>query len=67
MNDTQERTAREGLDVRGYPGKWLKAQELAQSNQRRDNGRLLPYWERVRLLFLELGGEYSGTEYPSKF
>ena len=46
------------LDIFGYHGKWKKAKELAVKNERRDNNRLLPYWERVRLLFFELGGDY---------
>lgn len=54
----EEVIAAEGLNVRGYSGKWRKAQELADKNERTDDNRLLPYWERVRLLFLELGGEY---------
>ena len=54
---TDEQTAREGLDIEHYPGKWKAAQRLAESNQRRDGCELLPYWERVRLLYYELGGE----------
>ena len=50
--------AAEGLDVRGYHGKWVTAQRLAKANERTDYKHLLPYWERVRLLFLELGGCY---------
>ncbi len=52
------RTAVEGLDIIRYHGKWKVAQEMATKNKRTDDNRLLPYWERVRLLFLELGGEY---------
>lgn len=54
-----ERIAMEGLNISGYAGKWKVAQELAAKNERRDGNHLLPYWERVRLLFLELGGEYG--------
>lgn len=54
-----EQMAAEGLNIRGYAGKWKAAQELAAKNERSDDNRLLPFWERVRLLFLELGGEYS--------
>lgn len=56
MND--EQIAAQGLNITGFHGKWRKAQELATKNERTDSARLLPYWERVRLLFLELGGEY---------
>jgi hypothetical protein len=52
-----EALAREGLDIDHYPGKWKSAQRLAASNERRDGYHLLPYWERVRLLYYELGGE----------
>lgn len=51
-----------GLDVIHYPGKWKAAQELAEKNERTDDARLLPYWERARLLFLELGGRYVGQK-----
>lgn len=54
---TEEQIAAEDLDIKGYAGKWKAAQELATKNERCDDNRLLPYWERVRLLFLELGGE----------
>lgn len=50
--------AAEGLNIEGYNGKWKKAMELASRNERQDDYRLLPYWERVRVLFLELGGCY---------
>ena len=59
-----EKEASSGLNIIGFHGKWGKAKELARLNERTgaispdDNTRLLPYWERVRLLFLELGGEY---------
>lgn len=60
---TDEEMAAEGLNIAGYAGKWKAAQELAEQNERTDDNRLLPYWERVRLLFLELGGDYlRGTE-----
>ncbi len=52
------RTAVEGLDILRYHGKWKVAKQMALTNARTDDNRLLPYWERVRLLFLELGGEY---------
>lgn len=57
----EESAAAHGLNVKGYAGKWQKAQELATRNERTDDNRLLPYWERVRLLFLELGGEYDAV------
>jgi hypothetical protein len=53
----EEKVAREGLDVAHYPGKWKQAQQLAVLNRRNDGYDLLPYWERVRLLYYELGGE----------
>jgi len=64
MSDTtsDEEKAKQGLDVTGYAGKWKKAQELAEKNERSDDNRLLPYWERVRLLFLELGGKYENKK-----
>lgn len=49
--------AQEGLNIRGYAGKWKRAKFLADRNDRNDEYCLLPYWERVRLLFFELGGE----------
>ncbi len=55
---SEEEIAAEGLNVSSYAGKWKVAKELAEKNERKDDSRLLPYWERVRLLFLELGGEY---------
>jgi hypothetical protein len=54
-----EAIAMQGLNVSGYQGKWKAAKELAAKNERSDDNRLLPYWERVRLLFLELGGDYT--------
>lgn len=54
---SDEVIAAEGLDIGRYPGKWRIAQKLALANERSDENRLLPYWERVRLLYLELGGE----------
>lgn len=56
---SEESIAQEGLDTRRYPFKWKEAKRLAEKNERTDDNRLLPYWERVRLLFLELGGEYD--------
>lgn len=52
------RIAVQGLNITGYHGKWVKAMSLAFKNERQDDNRLLPYWERVRLIFLELGGQY---------
>lgn len=54
--------AMDGLDVVHYSGKWAEAQRLALLNERSDDNHLLPYWERVRLLFLELGGRYTGQK-----
>ena len=53
---TEEQVASDGLDVVGYSFKWKQAQQLAHVNDRPDHYTLLPYWERVRLLFFELGG-----------
>jgi hypothetical protein len=58
---SEESVAREGLDVRRYPFKWKKAQELAHSPDLSEKHLVLPYWERVRLIFLELGGEYESA------
>lgn len=55
----EEQVARRGLDIAHYPFKWKEAQSLAEHNERKDDNRLLPYWERVRLLYLELGGEFT--------
>lgn len=49
--------AMDGLEIWRYPGKWKTAQRMAQQNERDDDNKLLPYWERVRLLYIELGGE----------
>jgi hypothetical protein len=58
MIESNEELAAEELNVRGYAGKWKRAQELAQDGKPQDSGAIgLPYWERVRKLFLELGGE----------
>lgn len=57
----EEQIAAEGLNIRGYHGKWKRAQEIVSDGKdgTEDGRRLLPYWERVRLLFLELGGEFT--------
>ena len=52
-----------GLNIKGYAGKWKAAQEYERNTPRTDDTRFLPYWERVRLTFLELGGEYIGQKY----
>ncbi len=53
---TPEEIATCDLDLEHYAGKWEQAKHLADRNERTDDNRLLPYWERARLLFLELGG-----------
>jgi hypothetical protein len=53
-----ESIAMEGLNVAGYFGKWNEAKRLAHGHDLSENHMMLPYWERVRLLFLELGGEH---------
>lgn len=62
----EESIAATGLNITGYHFKWKEAKKLALSNQRKDEYRLLPYWERVRLLFLELGGEFIGQGYERR-
>ena len=54
-----ERDAAQGLNVAAYYGKWTVAKHLAfDEREYPDSRHLLPYWERVRLFYLELGGEY---------
>lgn len=55
--ENEKRIAMEGLNVYGYAGKWKAAQEIAHKPN--SDNFCLPYWERVRLLFLELGGEFK--------
>ncbi len=45
------------LNIAGYSGKWRQAKRLAETHHLQD-----PYWMRVRLLFLELGGERLDKE-----
>ena len=61
---TDSEIATEGLSIKGFAGKWKAAQKYENYSPRKDDMRLLPYWERVRLTFLELGGEYIGQRYP---
>ncbi len=63
---TDRQIATEGLNIKGFSGKWKQAQEYERDSPRTDDTRLLPYWERVRLTFLELGGEYVGQESPHR-
>ncbi len=53
----EEEIASEGLDLDGFHFKWKRAKEYELKSPRTDDTRFLPYWERVRLTFLELGGE----------
>jgi hypothetical protein len=54
----EQRVAMEGLNVLGYSGKWELAQKMAAfGGEYADDRHLLPYWERARLFFFELGGE----------
>lgn len=53
---SDKQIAMEGLKPELYPVRWRDAERLATSNERTDDARLLPYWERVRLLYLEMGG-----------
>lgn len=49
--------AKRGLETSLYPFKWADAQRLAQSPDLSENHRILPFWERVRMIYIELGGE----------
>lgn len=60
---TEEQIAAEDLNITGFAGKWKEAQRYELNSPRTDDTKLLPYWERVRLTFLELGGEYIGQKY----
>jgi hypothetical protein len=62
MPSVEEEIASENLDIFGYAGKWRQAQQYELGDPRTDDTRLLPYWERVRLTFLELGGQYLGQK-----
>jgi hypothetical protein len=53
----RESAAREGLNIAAYPGKWQEAQRLAHNDNLSEDHRSLPYWERVRYIFQELGGQ----------
>ena len=50
-----KREAMQGLALKHYPFKWKQAQRLAGNHHIE-----LPYWARVRRLYLELGGLYIG-------
>jgi hypothetical protein len=63
---TEEAVAAEGLDLDGFHFKWKRAKEYELNSPRTDDTRLLPYWERVRLTFLELGGELKGQKYGER-
>ena len=57
---TDEQVAMKGLNILGYHFKWKRAKELALDLKPRQDGvHLLPYWERVRAIFLELGGGHA--------
>lgn len=62
--DQEEAIAKQGLNLSGYGFKWRQAQGLVDNGAVRGDILLLPYWEQVRLTFLELGGEYdkAGTK-----
>lgn len=59
MHYTDEQIASQGLNVAAYAGKWKTAQTMALQAQSYPDHRVLPYWERVRKLYLELGGDYT--------
>lgn len=52
-----ERGVSADLNTAGYGGKWKQAKRLAVTHLVD-----LPYWMRVRQLFLELGGERKDKE-----
>lgn len=54
--------ALEGLDIIHYNGKFKVAKESEIETKRTGPEKYLPYWERVRLTFLELGGCYIGQK-----
>jgi hypothetical protein len=54
---SSEAIASQELNVSGYSGKWRAAKEIAIEGKYSSHLRGLPYWERVRNIFLELGGE----------
>jgi hypothetical protein len=54
---TSEVIAAQELNVKGYSGKWKVAKKIAVDEKCRRHLIGLPYWERVRNIFLELGGE----------
>lgn len=56
---SDEQIASQGLNVAAYADKWKKAQAMALQTAKYPDHRVLPYWERVRKLYLELGGEYT--------
>lgn len=58
MENLSEFQAADQLDIKHYPFKWKRAQEMALDEAVYSaDMKLLPYWERVRQLYLELGGE----------
>lgn len=57
MIQSNESIAAQELNIRGYAGKWKAAKELAVDGKHDHRHSGLPYWERVRVIFLELGGE----------
>lgn len=62
-----EEQAQADLAVRHYPGKWEQAKRLAL-DRRHYGGEYedISYWERVRYLYLELGGLYVGQLNPQQ-
>lgn len=51
--EEEEAVARLGLDVRNHPGLWETAKVEAAATDDAEL-RLLPYWPRVRTIFIEL-------------
>lgn len=56
-----EEQAKQDLAVLHYPGKWAQARQMGH-DRRYFTGPYegFSYWERVRYLYLELGGLYVG-------
>lgn len=46
------------LAVKHYGGKWKHAKEYVSGGHDAKDRAGMPYWNRVRLVYLELGGEY---------
>ena len=58
MLPLDEKAASEGLNIHNPDGKriWSKAKILALQSIAKYENKYLPYWMRVHLIFLEMGG-----------